>query len=33
VDGDFGGVVHGIPYDLEAQFGIGLTRFAAPPEP
>ncbi|MCE5264290.1 MAG: hypothetical protein LLG97_12240 [Deltaproteobacteria bacterium] len=24
------GVVHGIPYDLEGQFGIGLARCASP---
>jgi hypothetical protein len=26
-----GGVVHGIPYDLEGQFGIGLMRYGGPP--
>jgi hypothetical protein len=25
------GVVHGIPYDIEGQFGIGLTRFDISP--
>ena len=25
------GVVHGIPYDLEGQFGIGLARYGGPP--
>ena len=24
------GVVHGIPYDLEGQFGIGLARYGSP---
>jgi len=28
-----GGVVHGIPYDLEEQFGIGLTRSGIAPGP
>jgi len=27
------GVVHGIPYDLEGQFGIGLTRCGIAPGP
>jgi len=24
------GTVHGIPYDLEGQFGIGLARYGGP---